>query len=105
LIDDPPEHYCGLSPVRNLKKDPSLLRSLTKSATLAIANFNSIKKTNYRFVNIEMAVWQLVNGVLYHITFLARNAEKKLETFEATVFTDRWMRKVRRIVMKSSDVW
>jgi len=99
------DQYSGLVPILDFEKDPRQYRRLTQSATLAIADYNSASKKNYRFVNIEMAVRELVNGVIYHITFQARNAEKKCETFEATVLNKRGMRMVAKTRMKGSDFW
>jgi len=82
-----------------------LFHRLTKSATLAIADYSSKTKRNYQFVNIEMVVLKIVNGVFYYITFQANNAENECETFEAMVFTKRGMREVRGIWMKRSKDW
>jgi hypothetical protein len=89
----------------HLKEDPSLFQILAKCAMLAIGDYNSQTKSDYRFVDIEMATWQLVAGTLYHITFQSRNAEKKYQTFEATVLIDMCMREVQRIRIKGSDTW
>jgi hypothetical protein len=78
---------------------------LTECATLAIGDYNSQTKSDYRFVDIEMATSQLVNGTFYNITFQAMNAMKKCETFEATVFFNRRVREVQQIRMKGSDDW
>jgi len=79
---------------------------LTECATLAIGDYNSQTKSDYRFVHIEMATSQLVNGTFYNITFQAMNAAtKKCETFEAPVFFNRRVREVQQIRMKGSDDW
>lgn len=82
-----------------------MYRRLTECATLAIRDYNSQTKSDYQFVNIEMATSELVNGIFYHITFQARNASEKDETFEATVLIKRGVRKVDVIKMKGSDTW
>lgn len=88
----------------HFEKDPSLFRRLTKCATLAIGDYNSQTKSDYRFVDIQMATSQLVAGAFYNITFQAMNsATKKCETFEATVFIDKWVREVQQVRMKGSD--
>lgn len=90
----------------HFEEDPSLRLRLTECATLAIGDYNSQTKSDYRFVDIEMATWQLVNGTFYNITFQAMNAAtKKCETFEATVFFNRRVREVQQIRMKGSDDW
>jgi len=80
---------------------------LTKSATLAIQDYNSQTLTDYQFLHIEMVTWQLVNGILYHITFQAMNAaDKEHATFEATVLNKSGIfRKVKRFRMKGSSTW
>ena len=85
----------SILPFRHLRKDPSSFQILAKCAKLAIGDYNSQTKSGYRFVDIEMATWQLVAGTLNHITFQARNAEKKYETFEATVLIDMCMKEVQ----------
>lgn len=99
-----PKYGGDLVPILDFKKDP-LVDRLTKCAKLVLDDYNSEKKTNYRFVNFEMAVWQPVAGVLYHITFRARNVEKECNTFQATVFADRLMREVVKFRMKGSVTW
>jgi len=92
-------------PVLDFKKDRPLVDMLTKCAKLAIDDYILKMKTDYRFVHFEMAVWQLVNGVFYHITFRARNAEKEYQTFQATLFANRLMREVVKFRMKGSNAW
>jgi hypothetical protein len=92
--------------IPDFKKDPSKFLLLTKSATLAIQDYNSQTLTDYQFVHIEMVTRQLVNGILYHITFQAMNADKEHATFEATVLNkSKIFRKVKRIRMKESSTW
>jgi len=92
--------------IPDFKKDPSKFLLLTKSATLAIQDYNSQTLTDYQFVHIEMVSRQLVNGILYHITFQAMNAHKEHATFEATVLNkSRIFRKVKRMRMKGSSTW
>jgi hypothetical protein len=92
-------------PVLDFKTDRPLVDRLTKCAKLAIDDYNIMMKTNYRFFDFEMAVWQPVAGVFYHITFRARNDEKEYQTFQATLFADRLMREVVKFRMKGSDTW
>jgi len=79
--------------------------SLTKFATLAIRDYNSQNQTDYQFVDIEMVTWYMVNGIIYQITFQARNADKEYGTFETDVLKKQNFRKVKRIGMKGSSTW
>jgi hypothetical protein len=103
----PPPIYGGEAiAIPDFKEDPSQFLLLTKSATLAIQDYNSQTLTDYQFVHIEMVTWQLVNGILYHITFQAMNADKDHATFEATVLNKSGIfRKVKRFRMKGSSTW
>ncbi|WJX89254.1 hypothetical protein P8452_71267 [Trifolium repens] len=86
---------------------PSESDMLKKSSALAIANYNMLNGTHYRFVNVKMATYELVAGILYHITFKARNAENENEcsSFQATVYHNRNMREVMCIRKKGSRKW
>ncbi|CAJ2661277.1 unnamed protein product [Trifolium pratense] len=85
--------------------DPSESDRLKKCSALAIANYNMLKGTNYQVVNVEMATYDLVAGIVYHITFKARNAENECSSFQATVFHDKYMREVMYIRKKGSRNW
>jgi len=52
---------------------------------LAIRDYNSQTHSDYQFFDIEMVTWYMVNGIIYEITFQARNADKEYGTFEADV--------------------
>ncbi|KAK2385901.1 hypothetical protein QL285_059851 [Trifolium repens] len=89
------------------EEDPETLHKLIKCATLAIWDYNSQHKTDYRFVKIEMATWQLAAGNIFNVTFKCKNAKKQNQytSFQATVYHTKRMRNVKRIRMKESSTW
>ena len=90
-----------------LEEDPETLHKLIKCATLAIWDYNSQHKTDYRFLNIEMATWQLASGNIFNVTFKCKNAKKENQytSFQATVYQSKRTRNVERIRMKESSTW
>jgi len=100
-----PRYGCGPIAIPDFKKDPSKFLSITKSATLAIRDYNLQTRTDYQLLDIEMVNWQGANGFLYHMTFQAMNADKEYATFEATVLRKLEFRKVKRIKMKGTSTW
>jgi len=100
-----PRYGCGPVAIPDFKKDPSKFLSITKSATLAIRDYNLQTRTDYQLLDIEMVNWQGANGFLYHMTFQAMNADKEYATFEATVLRKLEFRKVKRIKMKGTSTW
>ncbi|KAK2449198.1 hypothetical protein QL285_008416 [Trifolium repens] len=81
--------------------DPETIHVLTKCVKLALADYNIQTRTDYRFVNIEMATWELSSVCIFHITFKARNAQNnKFTTFQATTHHNRLMRMVHYIRIK-----
>ncbi|WJX80599.1 hypothetical protein P8452_63577 [Trifolium repens] len=87
------------------QRNPDSCDRLIKGAILALADYNKQNRTDYQFVNIEMATWHSVGGTRYYITFAAKNAENEYTSFQATVFYQRYKRQVQHIRMKGSSTW
>ncbi|WJX30394.1 hypothetical protein P8452_18939 [Trifolium repens] len=87
-----------------LEEDPETLHKLIKCANLAIWDYNSQHKTDYRFLNIQMATWQLAPANIFNITFKCKNAKKENQytSFQATVYHTKHTRNVKRIRIKES---
>ncbi|GAU24891.1 hypothetical protein TSUD_116150 [Trifolium subterraneum] len=89
------------------EKDPILLDMLIKCAKLAIGDYNTQHHTDYRFVKIEMATFQLAYSAIFHVTFECRNAKinDQYTSFQATVYHNKHTRNVERIRIKGSSTW
>ncbi|KAK2972179.1 hypothetical protein RJ640_030724 [Escallonia rubra] len=56
------------------------------NAKKAIAKFNDENGTNYEFVDVVKANYDIVAGYIFYITFLAKAADGGIETFQAKVY-------------------
>ncbi|GAU22256.1 hypothetical protein TSUD_227920 [Trifolium subterraneum] len=66
--------YCSPSKPVDFEKDPNLLDMLIKCATLAILDYNTQHHTDYRFVKIEMATFQLASSAIFHVSWASPGA-------------------------------
>ncbi|KAK2439947.1 hypothetical protein QL285_011411 [Trifolium repens] len=100
------KYSTSASPI-DLEEEPDTFHKLIKCANLAIWDYNSQHKTDYRFVKIEMATWQLASGNIFNVTFKCKNANKQNQytSFQATVYHTKRTRNVKRIRMKESSTW
>ncbi|WJX36541.1 hypothetical protein P8452_24406 [Trifolium repens] len=100
------KYSTSASPI-DLEEEPDTFHKLIKCANLAIWDYNSQHKTDYRFVKIEMATWQLASGNIFNVTFKCKNAKKQNQytSFQATVYHTKRTRNVKRIRMKESSTW
>jgi cystatin-related protein len=91
------------------QQNPDSHDRLIKGAILALRDYNKQNLTNYQFLNIQMATFQLAAATLYYITFAAKNAENENQneftSFQAIVYYQRDKRQVQQIRIKGSSTW
>ncbi|CAJ2633646.1 unnamed protein product [Trifolium pratense] len=96
--------YCSPSSPVDYEEDRDML---LKCAKLAIGDYNTQHHTDYRFVKIEMATFQIASSAIFHVTFKCRNAKinNQYTSFQATVYHNKHTRYVKRIRIKGSSTW
>ncbi|KAI7999372.1 UPF0725 protein [Camellia lanceoleosa] len=80
-----PCSYCVIRPLKKLNK--RLRKKLERYSKRAIAEFNLKNSTNFQFVKVHKANARVVSGLVYYITFAAKDpAATEFEIFQVSLY-------------------
>ncbi|KAK3026070.1 hypothetical protein RJ639_042562 [Escallonia herrerae] len=79
--------FAIIVPLRDLKKQSQLMQeSIISHSKDAIEMFNNLRGKKFEFVDVVKANMEGVAGIIFYITFTAKDADSKVETFQTKVF-------------------
>ncbi|THG03636.1 hypothetical protein TEA_014486 [Camellia sinensis var. sinensis] len=79
-------HPCSYCVIRPLKLNKRLRKKLERYSKRAIAEFNLKNSTNFQFVKVHKANARVVSGLVYYITFAAKDpAATEFEIFQVSL--------------------
>ncbi|KAI8001366.1 UPF0725 protein [Camellia lanceoleosa] len=80
-------HPCSYCVIRPLKLNKRLRKKLERYSKRAIAEFNLKNSTNFQFVKVHKANARVVSGLVYYITFAAKDpAATEFEIFQVSLY-------------------
>ncbi|XP_059663395.1 uncharacterized protein LOC132309058 [Cornus florida] len=77
---------CMITPVRGLSKDKETLERISNHSKRALQSYNKAKESDYEFVRVIKANTEILTGILYYITFEAKDGKSgEPQIFQAKV--------------------